>query len=306
MFKSRKLNIIVSVVIAVFLWAYVVGEVNPKTTHRYSDIPIEFVHSGTLIDNDLALVDPGRRTVTVTLSGRRAALYRIDAEDIRAVVDVGDCSKGKNRLDVSIKAPKDLGVSSASPAHVKVQVSDAETMTFKPKAVFANVDKGKEAGSISIEPAYVTLSGSSSQLKKVNRVRARVNAAKFTRGYGTISADPVPVNAAGTEVEYLRASPGAVSVSASIYDVKTVPLSVKVTGSADSSVRVTKKDVPTSMKIRGDADLLADVNEIEAEPIDISGIKKTTEFEVQPVLPADVEAADDSQHLKATIQVEKK
>ena len=69
MLENKKLNMIISLLIAISLWAFVIGEVNPEASRSYRDIPIRFVNQETLEQSDLAVYTVSQRTVNVTLRG---------------------------------------------------------------------------------------------------------------------------------------------------------------------------------------------------------------------------------------------
>ena len=48
MLKSKKFNIVLALIIAIALWAYVLGEVNPESTATVKNIPINFTNQESL------------------------------------------------------------------------------------------------------------------------------------------------------------------------------------------------------------------------------------------------------------------
>ena len=53
MLNNKKFNIVLSLIIAVGLWAYVIGETNPTDTRTFRDIPITFVNGEVLANSNL-------------------------------------------------------------------------------------------------------------------------------------------------------------------------------------------------------------------------------------------------------------
>ena len=88
MFNNNKVNMIISLLCAIALWFYVVGQVDPKTEKKISDVPIEFINEDSLTDNGLAVSAMDFDTATVTLEGNRADLNRIDKDNIRITADL--------------------------------------------------------------------------------------------------------------------------------------------------------------------------------------------------------------------------
>ena len=51
MLDNKKFNIVLSVLIAIGIWAYVIGETNPTDTKTYRDVPIQFLGEESLDEN---------------------------------------------------------------------------------------------------------------------------------------------------------------------------------------------------------------------------------------------------------------
>ena len=47
MLNNKKFNIVISLIIAIGLWAYVIGETNPPDTKTFRDIPIQLINLKT-------------------------------------------------------------------------------------------------------------------------------------------------------------------------------------------------------------------------------------------------------------------
>ena len=56
MLENKNVLKIISLIIAILLWVYVMGEVNPDTKEKISDIEVTFVNTETLADEGLAVV----------------------------------------------------------------------------------------------------------------------------------------------------------------------------------------------------------------------------------------------------------
>ncbi len=56
MLDNKKLNMIISLIIAIALWAFVIGEINPQATRVYRDVPIKLVQQEILDESGLAVI----------------------------------------------------------------------------------------------------------------------------------------------------------------------------------------------------------------------------------------------------------
>ena len=56
MFQSKKANFAISLILAMILWVYVVGELNPETRKVFRNIPITVMNEQVLANDGLAVV----------------------------------------------------------------------------------------------------------------------------------------------------------------------------------------------------------------------------------------------------------
>lgn len=303
MFNNKKVNIVISIVVAIVIWAYVVGEVDPSTTKTFSGIEIEFTNSDTLEDEGLAVVDPGKVAVDVTVVGKRADVSRLKAGSITAKVDLKGCGRGNNKIAIDVSVPKTVKVDKSDPDTVTVRVDNlvTEKKTVEPK--IKGLAKGKEAGEITALPKEINVTGAESQVAKVDHVRATVKASKIKNGSIDTYVTPVPVDKSGNKVEFVDTVDSRVHVTGTVYDTKTVSLKVEVTGTVDSSVQLSKTTVPDEIEIKGTADRLKDISEVTAESVSLNGIKETTDITLHPDLPEGVEVSEKDKNISMRVVI---
>ena len=63
MLKSKKLNIVLAILAAVVLWAYVLGEVNPNTSDTIRGVPITFANEDMLEAGGLTILQDRKSVV---------------------------------------------------------------------------------------------------------------------------------------------------------------------------------------------------------------------------------------------------
>ena len=105
MLKNRKVQLILSLLIAICIWAYVMGQVDPKATITVSDVKVEMRGTDALDKLDLkpTLVKP--KIVNVTITGKRSEVNKAKKDGIQAYVDVSTCEYGTNEGDIKIDLP---------------------------------------------------------------------------------------------------------------------------------------------------------------------------------------------------------
>ena len=85
--SEPKISIIISLGIAIVLWFYVMGEVDPNVTQRFSNVPVRIENIELLEEEGLVLSSDAEYTVDISVYGRTSSLYNL-RKDIEASIDV--------------------------------------------------------------------------------------------------------------------------------------------------------------------------------------------------------------------------
>jgi len=303
MLQSKKGNMIISLILAIALWMYVVGEMNPTTRKVYRDIPITLTNEQTLADNGLAVVSSSDETMSVTISGKRSNINKVKSTDIIATVDLSQATAGSNRLKINLKVPDSVEIKDQSLSVVTVKVdkriSEKKKIKVKYTGDFTN---NEEPTTIKTSPEEVKVSGAGSLVKKVAYVKASISADNVTTSESASNSSLVAVDSSGNEVKNISLSTSSVAVTSVLYYKKTVSLKVPVTDTSnDNAARTTS--APDQITIKGTQSALADVDSITAKTIDISKILKTTSVDITPVLPDGIQVSDKSKNLVLKVTV---
>lgn len=303
MVQSKKGNMIISLILAVILWMYVVGEMNPVTTKSYRDIPVTLTNSQTLSDNGLAVVGASDETMTITLSGKRNSLSKIKTADIVATVDLSDATEGDNQLKINLSVPDSAEVKNQSLTKITVTVEKKQTVRRNIRVKYTgNYAKGEEPTTIKTDPENVTVSGARSLVNKVAYVKATISSDNVSTDETSTSSNLVPVDKHGNEVENIDLSQNTAKITSALYYTKTVSLKVPVTNSSSDGYKRTTT-APEKVKIKGPDRALKKVDSITADTIDVTGITKSTDVDIAPNLPDQIWLSDDSRDLVLNVKV---
>ncbi len=304
MFQNKTVNLIISVILAIALWAYVVGQVNPETTKKFQNIKVSFVNEDSLEENGLALLDPGTVTVDVTVQGKRSVIKKTDTSDIQVKADLYGREKGSNTINLEVKLPSGLQMTRISQEDVTVTIENRITEEKSVKVHFSgNAKDSMEAGDAKADPDKIQVSGAQSAVESVSYIMADVDVSKIKGDNDTITADAIPVTEKGKTVGHLDISSDKVKVTASMLNTKKVPLKVDVTGEVDDSCQLSSVNVPDKITIRGTEKNLKDITSVTAKDISLDGITKNSVIPVVPVLPDGIEVAKASKDLSVEVIV---
>lgn len=105
MLKSRKFQAILSLLIAIGLWMYVMGSVDPTVTATVNNIPVEKINEKVLKDLGMSATLDAPETVNIVIKGARSNVNEAKKSDIVATVDVSNCEYGENEAKIKIEFP---------------------------------------------------------------------------------------------------------------------------------------------------------------------------------------------------------
>lgn len=306
MLKNKKITLVISILFAVALWAYVVGEVNPVTTKTFTDIPINVLNEDVLEARGLALNLEDKLKTEITVEGTRAAVKGLRESKISAAIDVSECGKGKHTLDVDVKVPSDLKIKNVKDQEIDVNVESLISETRPVRvALEGKTDTGEEVGEIHIDPQTVGVTGPESLVEKVDHINAVIRADELKYKYESYEVRGIPVTAQGDEVGGVTTSVKKIIVSASLLYSREVTLKVNTVGSVSENYDVENIKIPDTVMIKGPKRIIDNINSITTEDVDLSGVTKTKSIPIKPILPENVELAELSKNLKVEIIIGK-
>ncbi|MEE0741674.1 MAG: hypothetical protein U0M21_05300 [Emergencia sp.] len=294
MLGNKRLNIILALIIAIGLWAYVIGNTNPEDEQTFREIPIELVNEETLTEQNLAVLNTSANMMSVTLKGKRADINRITGKDITATVDLSDAGLGESQLKIVLRTPDNVEIIDQSLNRITVvveeRVSKEVDIVTDYEGTFAN---DQEPITVEMSRNSVAVTGAKSLVEQVASVRAKVPEGEVSDELRTVSAEILPVNAEGKEVKNLQMSVNKIEVTTELATTKTVNLEVPVVDNSDQSVEK-QIDVPKTITIKGGSSALADISVITAEEIDLTNVTKNKVINIIPVLPDGVQVSSKS------------
>ena len=126
MLNNKKVLMLISLLVAIALWMFVMGNVDPTTTERINGVKIEMQGTDSLEEQGLKATLNKPKIVSVTLEGKRSQIMKAKNKGLKAYIDVSTCDYGRNEAEISIKIPD--GVSGVS-----IEEISAETAVFTVK-----------------------------------------------------------------------------------------------------------------------------------------------------------------------------
>lgn len=293
MLKNKRFTLVLAFIIAVALWAYVLGEVDPERSITIRDIPITYTNEAALEDAGLVITSVDYDNVDASFSAKRSIANKISEEDFHAIANLSGLTWGDNVVELSITKPSSITLDSVSPQYITITTDNYVAVEKEIDIEFSNQIENKEPMITQLSSDTITVSGAESVVSKVDRVVAEVDASRITEESNAISVALKALDADGEEVAEANLSESNVTVTAVMMNTKTVKLSVPIKGQDSGSIT---RDVvvPEEVTIKGSSDLLEWIDSVECKEIDLSEVYVDTTIILEPVLPYGVQLASAS------------
>ena len=180
MHKGNTMLKAVSLLTAIVLWLYVMGEVDPETRAKIGDIPVSLTNTEVLADYGLAAAYDEQLMISATVSGKRSDVNEVKKNGLTAYVDVSECEKGTNEEKIVINLPSGVSLENSSQSTLKLDVENRDSKTVPVEISFAEGDASGDAVNNTVPwvldqyPEEMTVTGAESIVAKVKQVEGTI------------------------------------------------------------------------------------------------------------------------------------
>ena len=292
----------VSLVLGVSLWAFVADTENPTLVESFpAPITVEAVNVG-----DSLAVANQLPTITVRVAAPSDRWERLSAANFRAIVDLNGFGARSQEVPVQVEVRDVSGVRvvDTSPRTITVNLENQLTnrVPVTTRAV-GQLPIGYELGPMTPVTSTVTVRGAETLVALVSEAVAEINVTGLTVGVEP-AVNLKPLGAGGGEIRGVRIDPGTVKVGVQVIQstiVRTVPLTVDVTGVPDAGYRISSVGTsPGTVQIQGAVQTLQSIDRIVLPAVDVSGARADIARSIAIPLPPGVTTVGAS---RATVTV---
>lgn len=289
--KRKIVTALLSLLVAIALWVYVITVVGPEDQQTFRDIPVVFQGASALEDRGLMLINEDAPTVTLELSGNRSDLNKLSSSNITVTVDLSKIyDPGENAFTYGVSYPGDVAyeaitVQSRTPAGITLEVVRRGEKDIPVEVDFSGAlpeDYMKEKPELEMET--VRISGPEEVVKKIESARISLELVKETKttitgefSYTLCDKDKNPVDARHIEI----AGEGAetITVTVPIKRIKEIPLVVKVIEGGGATEKNSSIVIdPVSIQVSGSEELLENLEQLEIGTVDLSNMLEDQEL----------------------------
>ena len=321
--ESKVFNIILSILIALGLWAYVTASVTDVGESTVRNIPVTVVGEEALNAKGL-MIDPNTKlTVSARVSGNRTLLVNMasnPSEYFSATINVAEITEpGTYDLNCTI-TPEFTSLTSTGVRvmdqegkTIQVTVTRLMSKTVEVRGVFEGTvdeDNNYRANPVEVTPGTIKVQGPETLVNQVEYAQVTITGDKLTKTYtGELGFQLMTADGEVVDDDDLTTNVNTVSVVMPVVKTMEVPLSVEyIYGGGiteDNFERYVTVDIqPATIQVSGDE---ADVSYLEGKTITVGKIDLSQVIQDQQefVFPIELtpELCNDSGITQATVTV---
>ncbi|MEW6407281.1 MAG: CdaR family protein [Patescibacteria group bacterium] len=288
-FKNNLTIKILAGLCALLLWIFV-ANIDFKVDYLEKEIPIKAYN----IREDLALAsDLGK--IKLKVRAPKSLWPKLQHDSIDAYIDLKTYDQGEYEVEVKISSqdPK-IQVLEKEPKKVRVVLEPLVSIKREVSLEISGYSaQGYEIKETMLSPKEVEISGAKSILEKIRKVAAPF---ELKGEFEEIKTEVVPkaYDENNQEIDNLSFSPQSIEATISFKKstgVKKVEIKAKTTGAPEKGFWIEKIEIsPATVGISGPTEKIKEVNFLETEEINVSGIKETKEEKVNLILPSEIQA----------------
>ena len=286
--KRRIFQAFLALVFACGLWVYVITVDNPNDEITLYDVPVVLSGESFLHDRGLMLSTQDTPTITLTLSGNRSNLKKVNKSNITVVADLSKIAdSGMQPLNYEIIYPGDvpdnaIKVESRLPDRVSVEVEGRSQKNLEVKWVYSGKVKPgytPDKDSLELSHRYISVTGPTAVLNQMgNSVQVTVdlkdrdeNIINEAVSYEFCDTKGNPFKAGELDTSRLELSATEVKLSMKIPRLKEIQLVVDVIYGAGATKENTLIDQKvTTIEVSGSEHLLEDLDKLNLGTIDLT------------------------------------
>ncbi len=309
--KDVKLKI-ASLFFAVIIWFIIINIDDPVQVRKFN-VDVNIINSDAIESVNMVYEIEEGETATVRVRGRKSILDKLSSSDVSAVADLSELSSVNAvniEPDISERYKEDVVLECNDVLKLKLEEMDTRQMQVQVETI-GNVREGYALGECIAKPNMVEVTGGKSIIDKIDSLKVTVNIEDAFKSY-TKKVPLVAYDSAGNKLtsSTLEYSNSKIRVRCEVYQTKSIPVVVNVTGEPEEGYTyVAAGCQPSEVQVYGDDENISNISNIEI-PIDISGLNhKSEELEqnisVQEYLPEDVFVSSDDSILAIKIDIQK-
>lgn len=137
--KGKALSVLLAVLLAFGIWAYVVTVVSPESEATFYNIPVVLSNENVMMDKGLMITSEDAPVVTLQLRGNRSDLNKLKNSDITVVADLSKINAaGEQQLTYSVSfGGYSFEIINGEPKQVSLSIAEWDTKEVPVNVVYS-------------------------------------------------------------------------------------------------------------------------------------------------------------------------
>lgn len=304
MTSNKNVLRIVSLIIAICLWVYVMGEVNPETKAKIGDIAVGYTNTEVLNDMGLAIAEKDQLLINATIKGKRSDVNDIKKKGLTAYVDVADCEEGKNTVNIQINLPEGIRLENVSKENAEITVEKLVSETKAVEINFTDVSQENDETTpwiTSYTPEEIIVSGAESSVAAIEFVEGIVDASEVTEESTNVEVVLTPMGKDGKNIAGVDMSYEIAYADVQLLYLKEVGANIDAVN-LQPGIEIEELVPAEEITIVGTKETLKNINSLDAE-LDMTGVTSSGTVNMNINLPEGVYLYNtDSQAVKVVLK----
>ena len=282
--RFNLLYLILSLLLAVFLWFYVMGIQDPTISETFYGVSVTLVGEEALYErNGFTVMNSiENSTVNVRLSGKRSVILKVNPEDIYVEADLSRITRaGSNSLNCSV-TPPDSTLTVENQSNIRVQV-DVDALVNKSIPVKLAYDialaDDEILGTTAVSPETIAVRGAESELAGIAYALVTPESPISASYYEDLPFTLVDNALQPVETSYTTLLTDRVKVSVPVLQKKILPLEVHIAeggGLTGDNVKVELS--PQQITIAGEKSAVEGMQSLVLKDVDLATLSKSASF----------------------------
>jgi len=280
--RFNLLYLILSFILAIFLWFYVMGIQDPTISETFYGVKVTVVGEDTLYQNNgfTVMSNVDNSTVNVRLSGKRSVILKVNPQDIYVEADLSRIARaGTASLNCTVVPPDStLTVENLSDIRVQIDVDALITAQIPVKLEYqTELTENEIVGTTSVSPETITVRGAESELSGISYALVSPENTVTASYYDELPFTFVDSSMEPVETSYTTSVSNRVKVTIPILEKKTLPLEVHIAeGGGLLRENVDVEISPNRITIAGEKSVVEGMNSLVLKDVDLSALTKSS------------------------------
>lgn len=281
---------IISLIVAILLWSYVMSEVDPVITRTFYNLPVKFTNISSLAEKKLVLISPEAESIDVTVKGKRKLVNEMSDKDISASIDLSYITLGTKSMEINVRlSDSSIAIEGQNPTNITVEIDKIVEKEFDLELqTIGELPEGYLLDLVTKNEEEVLVKGPEALLNSIYTVVANVNIEGRTE---TILIN-APIKAYDKDkkpIESVEINPKSSEVEVGISKTKSTPIEVTLEGDAPEDFLKERVEVtPGNVLLSGPSASIDKIDKITTNAISPTNLLELKTIPVSLNIPEGV------------------